>query len=162
MIPVVPSERRNLTCEQINMEIEKCNTFINDVTTQNKKFTGGDIIAFLGDFGIGDSWEVKDAIASATRRVSELEELRDEKCISLSLKPETSAIISPAVNNKTENLNPVATQVPSETENLSDNNVPLKKCVKCKREIERNETICMTETGVVCPECFAKLLQQKR
>ncbi len=80
MIPVVPSERKNLTCEQITTEIEKCNAFIRDVTTKNKKFTGGDIIAFLGDFGIGDSWEVSDAISSATRRISELEKLKETKC----------------------------------------------------------------------------------
>ena len=80
MISVVPSERRNLTCEQVTTEIEKCNAFINNVTTKNKEFTGGDVLAFLGDFGIGDSWEVSDAIASATKRISELEKIKEEKC----------------------------------------------------------------------------------
>jgi hypothetical protein len=80
MMPVVPSEEKSLTCEQIDIEIDKCNAFIREVNSNNKKFTGGDILAFLGDFGIGDSWEVTEAIASATRRNVELEELREKKC----------------------------------------------------------------------------------
>ncbi|MFC1739345.1 hypothetical protein ACFL1G_09895 [Planctomycetota bacterium] len=80
MVPVVPSEEKSLTCEQITMEIEKCNAFIREVNANDKKFTGGDILAFLIDYGIGDSWEVKDAIASATRRIAELEKLREKKC----------------------------------------------------------------------------------
>jgi len=82
MIPVVPSEAENLTCEQLIIEIDKCNAFIKEVNTENRKFTGGDILAFLGDFGIGDSWEVGDAIASATNRISQLEKLKLEKCSS--------------------------------------------------------------------------------
>jgi hypothetical protein len=80
MIPVVPSEEKSLTCKQITIEIEKGNAFIREVNTNDKKFTGGDILAFLGDFGIGDSWEVKDAIASATKRIAELEKIRGKKC----------------------------------------------------------------------------------
>ncbi len=162
MMPVVPSERKNLTCAQIAMEIEKCNVFINDVTAQNKKFTGGDIIAFLGDFGIGDSWEVNDAIASATRRLSELEELKEEKCINTSRKPETATTISPAASNQAKALKSAATQDFFTTAGISDSNTPLKTCSKCGRTIARNEAICMTENGILCPECFTKKLQQKR
>lgn len=79
MIDVVESEADNLDCNQIEIEIDKCNAFIRDVNTRNKKFTGKDIISFLGDFGIGDSWEVTDAIDSATRRTAQLEKLRSEK-----------------------------------------------------------------------------------
>ncbi|MCK5225740.1 MAG: hypothetical protein KAQ89_03390 [Planctomycetes bacterium] len=80
MIPVVHSEAENFTCEQIIIEIDKCNAFIREVNTRNREFTGGDVLAFLGDFGIGDSWEVGDAIASATNRISQLEKLKSEKC----------------------------------------------------------------------------------
>lgn len=80
MIPVVPSEEKSFTCEQITIEIDKCNAFIREVIADDKKLTGGDILAFLGDFGIGDSWEVKDAIASATGRITGLEKLREKKC----------------------------------------------------------------------------------
>lgn len=73
-------ESDDLTCRQIEIEIEKCNAFIRGVSTKDKKFTGRDILSFLGDFGIGDSWEVKDAIASATERISQLEQLRKTKC----------------------------------------------------------------------------------
>ncbi len=76
---LVDSESKNLTCEQIVIEIDKCNAFIRDVNAKHKKFTGRDIVSFLGDFGIGDSWEVTDAIASATNRISQLEKIRAEK-----------------------------------------------------------------------------------
>ena len=82
MIPIARSEAENLTCEQITIEIDKCNAFIKEVNTKDREFTGGDILAFLGDFGIGDSWEVGDAIASATKRISQLEKLKSEKCSS--------------------------------------------------------------------------------
>ena len=80
LIPVVSSEADSYTCEQVIIEIDKCNAFIKEVSGKNRKFTGGDVLAFLGDFGIGDSWEVSDAIASATKRISQLEDIRAEKC----------------------------------------------------------------------------------
>ena len=75
LIPVVPSEANSYTCEQVIIEIDKCNAFIKEVSGKNRKFTGGDVLAFLGDFGIGDSWEVSDAIDSATKRISQLEDI---------------------------------------------------------------------------------------
>ena len=80
MMPVVPSEAARYTCEQIEIEIDKCNGFINEVNANYQKFTGGDVVAFAGDFGIGDHWEVCDAIASANKRIFQLEKLKAEKC----------------------------------------------------------------------------------
>ena len=76
---LVNSEAKNLDCKQIEIEIDKCNAFIYDISVKDRKFTGRDVISFLGDFGIGDSWEVKDAIASATKRIAQLQKLRTKR-----------------------------------------------------------------------------------
>jgi len=79
---VTPTESRVITCEQIDLEIEKCNYFIKGTNDQDDKFTGKDVLGFLGDFGIGNSMEHTDAIKSATDRLAELTELKKEKnCI---------------------------------------------------------------------------------
>ena len=38
--------------------------------------------------------------------------------------------------------------------------IPLKKCDKCKREIGKNESVCFFNTLVVCPDCFKRLSQK--
>ncbi len=82
---VTPMESKVLNCEQIDLEIEKCNYFIKQTNDQDDKFTGKDVLAFLGDFGIGNSMEHTAAIKSATDRLTKLDRLKTEKsCISIS------------------------------------------------------------------------------
>jgi hypothetical protein len=82
---VTSTESKILTCEQIDLEIEKCNYFIKGTNDQDAKFTGSDVLGFLGDFGIGNSMEHTAAIESATDRLTELTELKKEKgCINTS------------------------------------------------------------------------------
>ncbi len=76
---VTPTESKVLTCEQIDLEIEKCNFFIKGTNDQDNEFTGEDVLGFLGDFGIGNSMEHNAAIKSATDRLTELSELKKEK-----------------------------------------------------------------------------------
>ena len=76
---VTPTEEKVLTCEQIDLEIEKCNYFIKETNDQDDKFTGKDVLGFLGDFGIGNAMEHTDAIKSATDRLSKLTELKKQK-----------------------------------------------------------------------------------
>ena len=80
---VTPTEAKHLSCEQIDIEIEKCNYFIKGTNDQDDEFTGKDVLSFLGDLGIGNSMEHTAAIKSATDRLAGLHKLKREKnCVS--------------------------------------------------------------------------------
>ncbi len=76
---VTNAERDYLDCRAIEVEIAKTQGFIKDATEHKEKFTGKDVIAFLGDFGIGDSMEYSAAMKSATNRMEQLQQLKQEK-----------------------------------------------------------------------------------
>ncbi len=76
---VTPAEANYLTCEAIEVEIEKGNAFIKATNDKDAEVTGKDVLAFLGDFGIGNSMEHTDAIESATDRLNDLAELKQQK-----------------------------------------------------------------------------------
>ena len=76
---VTNAEKDYLDCRAIDVEMAKTQGFIKDITDHNESFTGKDIIAFLGDFGIGDSMEYSSAIKSATNRMEQLQQLKREK-----------------------------------------------------------------------------------
>lgn len=76
---ITPAEADHLTCETIEIEIEKGNTFIKATNDKDSEFTGKDVLGFLGDFGIGNSMEHTDAIKSATERLNDLTELKKQK-----------------------------------------------------------------------------------
>lgn len=76
-IALTDIERRSLTCEQIEIEIEKCNAFLAEV---NKPTPGGAaVLGFLGDFGIGNSMERSEARKSGMARLEELQALKASK-----------------------------------------------------------------------------------
>jgi len=103
-------------------------------------------------FGPSDD-ETEELINTALSQT--LEKLLQDQDLLVFLQNKTATNIS---FNKTPEKAPVVAQ-PAEATLVKDN-TPLKKCSKCGREIERNETICITTTGVVCPECFEKLKKQ--
>lgn len=70
-------EQRELTCREIDIEIAKTHAFIDQVNKDG--FDGRDMLGILGDFGIGNSMERSDALKSAERRLSQLEEIRRMK-----------------------------------------------------------------------------------
>ena len=76
---ITPAEADYLTCEAIDVEIEKGNAFIKATNDKDAEFTGKDVLGFLGDFGIGNSMEHTDAIESATERLHDLAELKKQK-----------------------------------------------------------------------------------
>ena len=78
-VKVTESEKDNLSCQNIEMELEKSQEFVNGVVNKDNEFTGRDVLAFLGDFGIGNSMETSDAIKSGTNRIKELNELKTTK-----------------------------------------------------------------------------------
>jgi len=79
MPAVGETERTYLTCEQIEIEKGKARDFIREVGEHESKFTGKDVLSFLGDFGIGDDLEVNAAMKSATNRIVQLDELARAK-----------------------------------------------------------------------------------
>lgn len=83
LTPVGQVERQHLSCEQIALEIAKCDEFIASTTAQSKEFTSTDVLAILGDFGIGNSMEYQAAIKSGKTRRAALVGLQATKqCIS--------------------------------------------------------------------------------
>lgn len=76
---VTPKEKEYLSCQAIEVEIEKAQIFIKKVDQEDDKFTKEDVMAFFGDLGIGNHMEVKDAKKSAQIRLDELDELKKQK-----------------------------------------------------------------------------------
>jgi hypothetical protein len=68
-------ERESMTCREIALESAKVNGFISQVNTESA-FSGKDVLAFLGDFGIGNNLERSAALESASRRLTQLDAAR--------------------------------------------------------------------------------------
>lgn len=71
-------EKNTMACREIDLEIAKTRGFIDQVNTESE-FSGRDVLAILGDFGIGNSMERGAALKSANARIKELEELKVAK-----------------------------------------------------------------------------------
>ncbi|WP_208600731.1 hypothetical protein [Pseudomonas graminis] len=76
-------EKTSLSCREIDLEQAKVKGFIQHVN-QESGFDGRSVLSFLGDFGIGNTMEKHNALASATTRLAELDKLRSTKCTSSS------------------------------------------------------------------------------
>lgn len=77
--PLTSFESGSMTCREIDLDIGRTHGFIQRVNNESE-FSGKDVLAFLGDFGIGNSLERSAAMESATTRLSQLEALRSSKC----------------------------------------------------------------------------------
>jgi len=75
---VTTYEKDSLTCREIDIEIAKTNGFITTVNRESE-FSGRDVLAILGDFGIGNSLERSAALESANTRREKREALRGTK-----------------------------------------------------------------------------------
>jgi hypothetical protein len=71
-------EKETMTCREIDMETAKVRGFIDHVNNESK-FSGRDVLAILGDFGIGNNMEKSAAMDSANKRLVQLGELRNAK-----------------------------------------------------------------------------------
>jgi hypothetical protein len=71
-------EKESLTCREIDLEIAKTRGFLDSVHKESE-FSGRDVLAFLGDFGIGNHMERNAALESANKRIEELRELKRAK-----------------------------------------------------------------------------------
>ena len=66
-----------MTCREINLEIARTQGFKNKVEDESA-FSGKDVLAFLGDFGIGNQMEKSAALDSANNRLTKLQEMREK------------------------------------------------------------------------------------
>lgn len=77
--PISTTERKLLTCSQIELEIAQAAAFVENTRALNRKFTAEDVFGFIGDLGIGNSAEYHAAVNSGLMRFSQLKELLNEK-----------------------------------------------------------------------------------
>lgn len=75
-------EKESMTCREIELDMAKTSGFVDHVNKESE-FSGLDVLAILGDFGIGNSLEKSAALESATKRIEQLRELREAKKCSL-------------------------------------------------------------------------------
>lgn len=69
-----------MSCREIELELAKTQGFIDHVNKESA-FSGKDVLAFLGDFGIGNSLEKTAALESADARMKQLRTIQDRsKC----------------------------------------------------------------------------------
>lgn len=71
-------EKDTLTCREIELDTAKVQGFIDHVNKESE-FSGRDVLAILGDFGIGNNLEKSAALESANTRLEQLRELRNAK-----------------------------------------------------------------------------------
>lgn len=69
-------EKENLTCREIKLELSKIEGFVDYVNDRSTTIDGKEILAFLGDFGIGNAIEAQAARESATEKTIELRKLQ--------------------------------------------------------------------------------------
>ena len=79
MTPLSPGERAAYDCDDIALEIEKANFFIEDIRQQRSKTTGAHVLGALGDFGIGNVMEGDAAEQSGIDRLNQLKALEVER-----------------------------------------------------------------------------------
>lgn len=71
-------ETETMSCREIDLEMAKVRGFIDHVNKESE-FSGKDVLAILGDFGIGNSMEKSAAIESANNRLDSLRDLKKSK-----------------------------------------------------------------------------------
>jgi len=80
-------EKTTMSCREIDLEIAKTRGFIDHVNKE-AEFSGRDVLAFLGDFGIGNNLERTAALESANTRISDLEKQRQaNECDATTAQP---------------------------------------------------------------------------
>lgn len=72
------TERAAMNCREIELEQARVDGFL-EMVVRESQFDGRDVLAFLGDFGIGNSMERNAATASAMARKNELHGLLTAK-----------------------------------------------------------------------------------
>ncbi|EMW0060158.1 hypothetical protein ABIV32_001570 [Salmonella enterica subsp. enterica] len=76
---VTNEEARVFDCNAVNQELAKVRGIQNEIVVTSQ-FDGRSILAFLGDFGIGNAIAHNAANKKANARLQQLENLKAEKC----------------------------------------------------------------------------------
>lgn len=76
--PLTSTEKKDLTCREIDIEISKVSGFL-DMVEDESSFDVKSVLSFLGDFGIGNVMEKDAAIKSARIRLKQLHDLKAQK-----------------------------------------------------------------------------------
>lgn len=71
-------EKQTMTCREIDIETAKVRGWMDGVNKESE-FSGRDVLAILGDFGIGNSMERGAAMESANNRLASLRDLKTSK-----------------------------------------------------------------------------------
>lgn len=71
---LTPVESQSMTCREIELEVARTSGFIQHVNKESE-FSGRDVLAILGDFGIGNALEKSAALESANSRLQQLQAL---------------------------------------------------------------------------------------
>ncbi len=71
-------ESDTMSCREIDLEVAKVRGFMDHINSESA-FSGRDVLAILGDFGIGNNLERKAAIESAQDRLQALNTLKSQK-----------------------------------------------------------------------------------
>jgi len=73
-------EKDTMTCREIDLDLAKTRGFVDHVNKESQ-FSGRDVLAIMGDFGIGNAMEKSAAMESANKRIEQLQDLRNtRKC----------------------------------------------------------------------------------
>ncbi len=81
MQPITDTEAQYYDCKDIEIELSKIAAFRQEIA--DAEMDGRSVVAFLGDFGIGNAMEKDDALDSAAAREADLLNLKTEKGCSL-------------------------------------------------------------------------------
>ena len=68
-------EKDSMTCREIDLDLAKTRGFVDHVNKESE-FSGRDVLAMMGDFGIGNNMEKSAALESANKRIEQLRDLR--------------------------------------------------------------------------------------
>lgn len=68
-------EKNTMSCRDIDLDLARTHGF-KDHVHKESQFSGKDVLAVLGDFGIGNSMEKSAALESADKRIADLEALK--------------------------------------------------------------------------------------
>jgi hypothetical protein len=71
-------EKQTMTCRDIDLETAKVRGWMDGVNKESE-FSGRDVLAILGDFGIDNSMERGAAMESANNRLASLHDLKSGK-----------------------------------------------------------------------------------
>lgn len=78
---VTQTERDTMTCRELELEIERTRGWLDRVNKESE-FSGADVLAILGDFGIGNAMEKSAALKSGNDRLQQLQGAKASKCSS--------------------------------------------------------------------------------